>query len=244
MKMGPQFVAADGRWWSNSVWVLATLAIGLALPLCAQTPRVFRDGNSWVEETTGSLPAGREFRAFTELGSFQVQGNAAQISYVVRKRSYADTEEAAQKQFEQLRFSASKSGDAVVLDGKLIGRNYNRLTADIAVQIPRLTQVVKVETRAGSLSFNSISGSVVGVTSAGAVKLDDISGTVKIISGGGVIEAGNVGSDLYLKSGSGNVTVERVNGQVIVKNGLAGSETLVVNPPQKLQEGDTIKVKG
>ena len=96
-----------------------------------------------------------------------------------------DTEEAARRQFEQLRVSASKAGDAVVLDGRLIGRNVNRLTADIAVQIPRQTQVVKVETRGGSLSFNSISGSIVGVTGGGDVKLDDVSGPVKITSGGG-----------------------------------------------------------
>ena len=193
--------------------------MALAIPLCAQNPRVFRDGNSWVEETTGSLPAGREFRAFTELGSVQVQGSATQVSYVVRKRSFADTEEAARRQFEQLRFSANKAGDAVVLEGRLIGRNYNRLTADIAVQIPRQTQVVKVETRAGSLSFNSISGSVIGVTGSGNVKLDDVSGPVKISSGSGVMEAGSLGSDLYLQSGGGNVSVERVNGQVIVKTG-------------------------
>ena len=218
MKLGPQFEAAGSRQWNNSVcWLM--MAVALAIPLCAQNPRVFRDGNTWVEETTGSLPAGREFRAFTELGSFQVQGNAAQVSYVLRKRSSADTEEAARRQFEQLRFSAHKAGDAVVMEGRLTGRNYNRLTADIAVQIPRQTQVVKVETRTGSLSFNSINGSITGATSAGAVKLDDISGTVKITSGGGVIEAGNVGSDLYLQSGSGNVTVERVNGQVVVKTG-------------------------
>jgi len=35
-----------------------------------------------------------------------------------------------------------------------------------------------------------------------------------------------------------------LNGQVIVRNGLAGSETLVNNPPQKLNDGDTVKVKG
>jgi RND family efflux transporter MFP subunit len=35
-----------------------------------------------------------------------------------------------------------------------------------------------------------------------------------------------------------------LNGQVIVKNGLSGSETLVNNPPQKLQDGDTVRVKG
>ena len=35
-----------------------------------------------------------------------------------------------------------------------------------------------------------------------------------------------------------------LNGQVIVRNGLAGSETLVNNPPQKLKDGDTVRVKG
>lgn len=39
------------------------------------------------------------------------------------------------------------------------------------------------------------------------------------------------------------VTGNDLNGQVIVKNGLVGSETLVSNPPQKLQDGDSIKVK-
>jgi DUF4097 and DUF4098 domain-containing protein YvlB len=216
MKLGSQFEAAAGRRWSTAaLW----LAMAVAIPLCAQTSRVFRDGNSWVEETTGSLPAGREFRAFTDLGSFQVQGSAAQVSYVVRKRCSADSEEAARRQFQQLRFSVSKVGDAVVLEGRLAGRNVNRLTADVAVQIPRLTQAVKVETRAGSLAFNAISGSVIGVTGAGGVKLDDVSGSVRITSGGGIMEAGSVGSDLYLQSGGGNVSVERVNGQVMVKTG-------------------------
>ncbi len=220
MKMGPQIEAAASRQWSTSALLMATtMMMAVAIPLCAQSTRVFRDGNAWVEETTGSLPAAREFRAVTDMGSVQVQGNAQQVSYVVRKRSFADTEEAARRQFEQLRFSANKAGDAVVLDGKLMGRNVNRMTAEIAVQIPKQTQVVKVETRGGSLSFNSISGSIVGVTAAGDVKLDEISGPVKISSGGGVMEAGSVGSDLYLQSGGGNVSVERVNGQLIIKTG-------------------------
>jgi RND family efflux transporter MFP subunit len=34
-----------------------------------------------------------------------------------------------------------------------------------------------------------------------------------------------------------------LHGQVIVKQGLAGSETLVNNPPQKLKDGDSVKIK-
>ncbi len=39
------------------------------------------------------------------------------------------------------------------------------------------------------------------------------------------------------------VTGNDLNGKVIVSNGLAGSETLVNNPPQRLKDGDTVKVK-
>ena len=69
MKLGSQFEAARCRRWSNSA---LALFMALAIPVGAQNARIFREGNSWVEETTGNLPAGREFRAFTELGSVQV----------------------------------------------------------------------------------------------------------------------------------------------------------------------------
>ncbi len=34
-----------------------------------------------------------------------------------------------------------------------------------------------------------------------------------------------------------------LHGQIIVKQGLSGGETLVTNPPQKLKDGDVVKVK-
>ncbi len=40
------------------------------------------------------------------------------------------------------------------------------------------------------------------------------------------------------------VTGADLHGQVIVKQGLAGGETIVNNPPQKLKDGDAMKVKG
>jgi len=95
--------------------VAAVVLLMLAAPLWAQSSRVFREGNTWVEETTGTLPAGHEFRALTDLGSLQVQGTATQVTYVVRKRSMAESEQTARKQFEQLHVTASKVGDAVAV---------------------------------------------------------------------------------------------------------------------------------
>jgi len=39
------------------------------------------------------------------------------------------------------------------------------------------------------------------------------------------------------------VTGNELKGQIIIKSGLAGSETLVNNPPQKLQDGSSVKTK-
>jgi hypothetical protein len=196
----------------------AVLAM-LVAPLWAQSTKVYRDGNSWVEETTGTLPATREFRALTDMGSLQVQGSASQVTYVVRKRSGADSEEAARKQFEQLKITASKVGDVVVLEGRMLGRSINHLAADFAVQIPRLTQVVRAETRGGTLALSAIQGSVTGMTGGGNVKLDDLAGPVKVETGGGNMEAVNVTADMFLRSGGGNISVDRVSGQLMVRTG-------------------------
>lgn len=203
-------------------WSPAAIALMLSASLWGQSARVFRDGDSWVEETTGTLPAGHEFRASTDLGSLQVAGTASQVSqvsYVVRKRSRSSTEQEARQQFELLRISTSRAGDAVVLEGHLLGHNVKRVTADIVVQLPPQTQVVKVETREGALAVASIAGSVAGSTAGGNVRVDRISGPVKIVSGGGNMEATNVTTDLYLQSGGGNVSVEGANGQVMIKTG-------------------------
>lgn len=216
MKTGPQNGAVAWRLWMVAA---AIVSLALAAPLLAQSTRVFRDGDSWVEETTGTVAPGHEFRTSTEIGSVQVQGTAQQVSYVVRKRFRTDSESEARRQFEQLKITASKIGDAVILEGKLLSRGMSRLNADIIVQIPRLTQLVKVETKGGTLALSSISGSIFGSTGGGNVKVDTVSGPVKIMSGGGNMEASNVTSDLFLQSGGGNVSVDHANGQVVVKTG-------------------------
>ena len=131
----------------------------------------------------------------------QVQGSGStQVSYVVRKRSSESTEQAARKEFEQLRITASKLGDVVVLEGRAVSRNVTRMAADFVVQIPRLTQTVKAETKDGALSLTSIQGFVTGSTGGGAVKLDDIGGPTQVTSGGGAMNAGNIGADLFWRA--------------------------------------------
>ena len=195
------------------------VAATVAVPLCAQQSRIFREGNAWIEETTGTMPAGHEVRVNTDMGAVQVQGNSPNVTYVIRKRSFAPTEEAARRQFEQLHISVAKTADRNFIEGRLLGRNLSRFNAEFVVQVPRELELVRVETRSGALNLSSLTATILGTTGGGAVKLDDLGGPVKITSGGGSVEGGNLGADFTLSSGGGDVHINNIAGQARVTMG-------------------------
>lgn len=218
---------SEGRFKGVALWTCALLTLlASSLPLCAQQSRIYRDGNSWVEELTGTLPSARALRVNTDLGSVKIEGNAPRgISYVVRKRCYFAAEDVARRQFEQMRVKVGKMHDGIAMEGKLRKRNVQRFGVEFIVQVPRDITAVKVETRNGSLSFSSISATIVASTGAGLIKLDDLAGPVKITSGGGNVEAGNLGGDLTFTSGAADVRVANVGGQTQVS--LAGGRVFI-----------------
>ncbi len=208
--------AVRSRKWTATAVVLA---VAVALPLWAQQSRVYRDGNSWVEEITGTLPPSHQVRITTDVGSVQVQGSSPRVTYVIRKRSYTPSEEIARRQFEQMRISTIKNAEGTFIEGRLTNRNLERFNAEFVVQIPRQLEMVRVETRSGALNFNSIAATVWGSTGAGGVKLDDLEGLVKITSGGGNVEVGRLGGDFSLITGGGDVHIKNVAGQIRVNIG-------------------------
>jgi len=198
---------------------MAALSIAVALPLGAQQSKVYREGNAWIEEITGTMPIGREVRVNTDMGSVKVQGNSPNVSYAIRKRSFAPTEEAARKQFEELHISVAKTPERNFIEGRLLGRNLNRFNAEFVLQVPRELEKVRVETRSGALNLNSLTATILGTTGGGAVQLDDIAGPVTISSGGGNVEGGNLGADFTLSSGGGDVHINNISGQARVTLG-------------------------
>ncbi len=198
---------------------VSALLLSIAIPLWAQQGKIYRDGNSWVEEVTGTLPTSHELHVNTDIGSVEVQGNSPRISYVIRKRSYAVSQEAARRQFEQMHVSAGRVGDTATIDGRITNKHLQHFGAEFVLQVPRDLSLVKVETRGGSLAFTSIAATIVASTGAGLIKLDDLAGPVKITSGGGNVEAGNLGGDLTFTSGASDVRVANVGGQTQVNLG-------------------------
>ncbi len=214
-------VFAHGRAAGNNNRKAAIILFALAavVPMCGQQSRVYREGHSWIEETTGAMPMGRDLRVNTDMGSIQVQGNSPNITYTIRKRSFASTEAAARRQFEQLRISVAKTAERDSIEGRLLGRNLDRFNVEFVVQVPRELEQVRVETRGGALSLSSITATILGATGGGAVKLDDLNGPVTISTGGGAVEGGNLGADFTLSSGGGDVHINNIAGQARVSIG-------------------------
>jgi len=191
----------------------------MTAPALAQQSRVFREGNAWIEETTGTLPAARNVAVKLDLGNLTIKGGAAQaITYSIRKRAFAPSEAAARKQFEMYRVNAGRQGDFAVLRGSLEG-NVRRMNADVLVQAPRSTELVKVSTEGGNETISGFNGRVDAQTGGGNINLDDIAGAVSASSGGGNVTVGNVGSDVVLRTGGGNIVVGAAKGRIVTSSG-------------------------
>ncbi len=195
-------------------------ALLLAVPLAAQQSRVYREGGSWVEETTGSLPMAADLAIKLEMGSVVVQGGAEpRIEYVLKKRMAAASQEFAKQQFARFHYTAALSGHSAVLGGTMPGAS-GQLNVDLLVRVPRKLEQLKVTaSKGGNATVTGVEGRVELWTAMGKVRLDDITGPVRAISGGGKVEAGTVRGDLTVKTGGGAIHVGSVKGKLNVYSG-------------------------
>ena len=102
----------------HSVSMAIGLALAVSLPLLAEQVRIYQDGNTWVEETTGTLPAAHDLRVNTDVGSIDVRGRARGVMYTIRKRVAVPSKEEAEREFKRMKISAAKVGDQVVVEGR------------------------------------------------------------------------------------------------------------------------------
>jgi len=182
----------------------------------APSGRIYREGNSWVEEISGTMPAGRVLKVDTQVGSVVVQGgSAANVVYVLKKRATNVSEERARREFEQFRFNVARQGEAVVLRGEFITGGNHRVSPEFRVQVPRDQDAVAVQTRGGSVGVSNIAGRVDAETAGGSITLDQIGNVVNAHTMGGSIDLGSGGADAVLKTAGGSIHAETVGGKLM-----------------------------
>ena len=181
-------------------------------------PRLYRSGNEWIQEVSGTFSAGKIVKVKSSSGSIRIHGaQQNNVTYTIREHVRAASEEGARRELARMKFSTYSSGETVVLRADCEGSN--RGSIDFDIQVPGQTQLVKLETDGGSVTANTLSGRVEASTGAGAIQLDQISGVIAASSGGGNIEIGKVGSDVQASTGGGSIHLVSAAGHVTASSG-------------------------
>ena len=207
--------------------VLLALA---ALSCVAQQSKVYQQGDSWIEEVSGTLaqPA-HNLKLITDMGSVHVEGgNQGNVSYTVRKRVRAGSEQEARRAFEMIRVSAGSQGDWAWIRGQASERQKTRsFSAEFSVQVPRGLELVyrisgvdvscRPRKHAGPAATGRSSRNGEGCSAN--MHLDDIGGGIEARSGGGNVEVGYVAQDARLETGGGSIHIRAVDGNLEAQSG-------------------------
>jgi len=203
-------------------FALPVLILALAACGVGQTEggtKVYRDGDSWVEETTGTMPASRLIKIHTNSGSVNVTGaQQSNITYTIRKRVSGYSEESAKRAFENLRVIATHQGESAYFAGEG-SSNWRRGSVEFNITTPRNVDTLRAKTDGGSLQFSHLSGKVDAESGGGNIGLDDVGGNVSVGTGGGTITVGNVDADLGIRTGGGQVNINSVAGRLKASTG-------------------------
>ena len=215
-----------------TVGFLASIAL-------AQQVRVYRDGDSWTQETTGSMPGARDLRVRVDFGSVRIQGGSQQdITYVIRTRSYSSDEKTARREFENYKINASGRGEMASIEGDWQGGKHHLCSGEFVINVPRGLNLAKIETSGGGVTVSGITGRVETESGGGKIHLDDIGGSVAAETGGDSIEIGTVNGDLKLETGGGKISINDAKGRVEASTG--GGNILLVSAAQ----GATLEAGG
>jgi DUF4097 and DUF4098 domain-containing protein YvlB len=178
---------------------------------------IYREGNAWVQQTTGSLPGAKTIKVSTDAGSVRVVGGEQQnITYTLRKRAWGGSEEAARRRFEQFKINAWVAADAAIFRGQCETTS-GRTSVDFDIQVPRNTNVVLVRTNGGSVTVNNISGRTDLQTDGGSITLDNVGGAIAAETSGGSIDVGNAGAEVRVETSGGSITIRNASGLTVAE---------------------------
>ena len=202
------------------------MLLAMAVPVWAQ-PQMSREGSTWVQTDSGTLPSARSLRVSADVGSITVDTHGQGLRYSVRIRSFSGSEQEARRQFDGFKVSSGKEGDAAVL--RVVGgmMRHGRMQTEIVVSVPREMELIKVETRAGNIAVQQTTAKVQAMTHGGNINVEDASELKTETLGGNTI-ARNVSGDAVIESAGGNISVGTVKGklQLVTQGGNVDVNTI------------------
>ena len=178
--------------------------------------RIYKEGDKWVEEMTGTLAGARNLKLVTDIGSVTIVGaDQPSITFVIKKRTHKGGEETARKLLQSFAVNVSRKADTAYVEGEWENeRKVRYLSAEFTLTVPRTLTLAKVETSGGSVDMRNLVGQVLAETAGGSITLDQIGGSVAAETSGGSIDAGTVGGDASLTTSGGSITARNIKGKL------------------------------
>ncbi len=210
----------------NRSCIVAVLYYGIGLlPLGAQSPFPTREGNYWVDVTTGVaiIPPASRLRIETD-GSIAVQASSTpRITYKLTRRVRTNSGAEAVASLRQIEMRSVTRGNSTSL--VIRGPRNRAVMADLVLAIPRDLISAAFVTSEGAISISGIECDVDAQTGAGRIDVDRLGGNAVVRAGGGQVQAGSVRGSLRCILGGGAIHVDRVGGEAWLET--AGGDIFV-----------------
>lgn len=184
---------------------------------CIVNTKLYREGNTWVQEISGYTSTSKALKLQSELGAVQVRGGDENknVTYTVKKRLHKTvSEELAKRELELFNVAIRRNSEAVTFEGGWYRGRSGRISVEFLLNVPRDLWWVYVNTMGGTVGINNIKGKVTAQTAGGGVQLNDIEGPVMVYTMGGSVDVGNVLSDAKLETAGGGMTIGSVGGKL------------------------------
>ena len=196
--------------------VIAVLAAAHAPRMVAQeSSQIRREGDNWVQEVHGSLPARRALKLHSAIGSVQIEGGTGNtVTYSVRKHVFRASEGEARRWLNGFRITAQQKDDVIYISGDFDEGHVRNMGAEFVVNIPRSTDWVRVDTKGGTINVRNLTGRAQVETYGGGISLDDVGGDAQAKTMGGTIHVNDIGGDASLETAGGSIDIGLVNGTI------------------------------
>jgi DUF4097 and DUF4098 domain-containing protein YvlB len=183
---------------------------------CGINTKIYREANAWVEESTGSIAAGKGLRLQSVMGAVQVRGaDQPNVTYTIRKKVFRPLEEQAKRDFRCFDVSISRRPlEYVHVVGDWQHCTSGKMSVEYSLTVPSSSEWVKANTLGGSVEIRSIAGKAYAETAGGSITVDEIGSDTRVETMGGSITAANILGNAVLETAGGSITIGAVKGEL------------------------------
>ncbi|MDR3740768.1 MAG: hypothetical protein P4L40_17270 [Terracidiphilus sp.] len=214
----------------------ALLMLALALPAFGAIHReqhVVRDGQGWVQESSGPLPSEKFFQVSQFVGSVRVVTGAKTGSYLLRLHSQEVQEKDARRLFETFHLGIGRLKGANII--QTVGPIDMALRAELILQLPAATDILHVDTMAGKITVSGRVRQLDLQTHGGDIELDNADVLRAVTMGGSVVVNHRLG-DSFIRTDGGDIRVDASVGNLEIAS-LGGNIWLKAIANGRVQSG-------